>query len=81
MKLVDKDSIEERFEIKSQGKYMLRIENIGNEGTLITGVIGHVPDANIFSIGITGFYVLIVGMLGMVLVTVYSIKNRQKSSS
>ena len=80
-KLVDKDSIEERFVIKSQGKYVLRIENNGNEATLITGVIGHVPDSSIFSIGITGFYVLIVGMIGMVLVTVYSIKNRQESSS
>lgn len=76
---IDKDSFEGRFDIDSKGKYKLLIENKGKE-TEIIGVIGHLPDTSKFSIGISGFYLLIVGMIGMVGIAIFVIRNRKKVS-
>lgn len=75
--LVDKESFEERFEINTAGKYILKIKNQGEVNAQIAGLIGHMPQTGIFSIGITGFYLLIVGIIGVVLVGMYAIKNRK----
>ena len=77
-KSIESDSFEDRFEISSKGKYQLVIENFGSEETIIVGVLGHMPDKSKLSIGISGFYLLIVGMIGMVGVGIYAFKKRQK---
>lgn len=77
-KLVETNSFEDRFEISTKGTYQLVVENSGTEETTIVGVIGHMPDTSKLSIGITGFYILIVGLIGMVGVGIYAIKNRRK---
>ena len=77
--LVDKESFEERFEISTAGKYVLKIENQGEVEAQIIGLIGHMPKVESFSIGITGFYLLIVGILGLGLVALYAVKNRKKA--
>src|SRR3972149_3295735 len=45
-----------------------------------TGVvgIGYMPDRNTLSIGIVGFYILVVGLIGMGGIGVYTIRNRRK---
>ena len=77
-KSIDKESFEERFEITSKGNYKLSIENSGLDEINIIGVIGHMPDNNALSVGITGFYILIIGLIGIVGVGIYAIKNRRK---
>ena len=75
---VEKESTEERFEIISKGSYNLIIENAGSLETQIVAGIGHMPNAVSISVGITGFYILIVGLIGIVGVGFYSIRNRKK---
>jgi hypothetical protein len=77
-KIVEKESTEERFEIVSKGSYNLIIENSGSMGTQIVAGMGHMPDTGTLSVGITGFYILIVGLIGIVGVGIYSFRNRKK---
>lgn len=72
------ESFEEKFDISSKGKFSLIIENKG-EFTDVVGVIGHLPDTAKFSIGITGFYLLVVGLIGMGVVGIYVVKNRKRN--
>ena len=77
-KSFDKDSIEERFEIASKGTYKLIIENLSSEDIQIMAVIGHMPDKGTLSVGITGFFILIVGLVGIVGVGIYVIRTKRK---
>ncbi len=77
-KIVEKESTEERFEIASAGNYKLEIENSGQEESQIVVGLGYMPGAATLSIGITGFYLLIVGLIGIVGIGVYTIRNRKK---
>jgi len=77
-KIAEKESIEERFEITSGGKYKLEIQNSGLEESKVIVGLGYMPDAATQSIGIIGFYLLIVGLIGIVGIGIYSIRNRQK---
>lgn len=78
---INTDSLEERFQIDSKGSYRLLIENFRTEEIQVAGVIGHMPDDFTLSIGITGFYILIVGLIGTAGVGIYVIKNRKKKSN
>jgi len=77
-KSFDKGSIEERFEIASKGTYKLIIENLSQEDIQIMTVIGHMPDKGTLSVGITGFFILIVGLVGIVGVGIYVIRTKRK---
>ena len=77
-KSFDKDSIEERFEIASEGTYKLIIENLSPEDIQIMAVIGHMPDKGTLSVGIIGFFILIVGLVGIVGVGIYVIRTKRK---
>jgi len=78
-KTVESESFEDRFEILSSGEYRIIIENTGSEDTAIFLAIGHLPDTSKLSVGITGFYILIVGMIGIAGLIILSIKNRRKN--
>ena len=75
---IDRESFEEQFEILSKGTYQLEIENSGLEDIKIVGVIGHMPDNTTISVGFTGFYLLIIGLIGIVVVGIYAIRNRHR---
>ncbi|MFB5630323.1 MAG: hypothetical protein ACE5RN_01895 [Nitrosopumilaceae archaeon] len=77
-KIIEKESTEDRFEIVSSGTYKLELENSGLEEYHIVAGLGYMPNAGTLSIGITGFYLLIIGLIGIVGVGVYSIRNRKK---
>jgi len=79
-KIAEKESTEERFEITSSGTYKLEIKNSGLEESQLVAGVGYMPDAATMSIGVTGFYLLIVGLIGIVGIGVYSIRNRKKHS-
>ena len=77
-KIAEKETTEERFDISSSGTYKLEIENSGQEESQIVAGLGYMPDAATLSVGITGFYLLIVGLIGIVGIGVYLVRNRKK---
>ena len=78
---VDRESFEQRFDVTTSGTYKLLVENTGQEQTQVVAVIGPMPDTSKLSFGITGFYILIIGLIGIVGVGIYSIRNRRKKTS
>ena len=78
---VESESFEDRFEILSSGEYQIIIENTGSKDTTIFLAIGHLPDTSKLSVGITGFYILIVGMIGIAGLVILAIKNKRKRTS
>ncbi len=79
--LIDEEVFEGRFNIAISGIYKLVIENTDEKEIKIFGVIGPEPDAGKKSLGFISLYILIIGLIGMVGVTIYAIKNRKKSFS
>ena len=79
--IVDRESFEKRFDITTSGTYKLLVENTGQDQTRIIAVIGPMPDPGKLSFGITGFYVLILGLIGIVGVGIYAVRNRRKKVS
>jgi len=77
--LINEKVFEDRFDITTSGIYKLVIENIDEKEVQIFGVIGPEPDAGKKSLGFISLYILIIGLIGMVGVTIYVIKNRGKS--
>ncbi len=77
-KIAEKESTEERFEITSGGTYKLEIKNSGLEESKVVVGLGYMPDEASQLIGVMGSSLLIVGLIGIVGIGVYSIRNRQK---
>jgi len=77
-KTVEIESFEEQFDISSKGSFRLIIENAG-DNTDVIGVIGHLPDTAKVAIGYTGFFLLVVGFFGMVVLGIYVVINRRKN--
>lgn len=80
-KTIPTESFENRFEISAKGEYHIFIENEGKQDTTVFLAIGHLPDSSKLSVGITGFYILIVGMIGIAGLVILTIKNKRKKSS
>ena len=79
--LIDEEVFEGRFNIAVSGIYKLVIENTDEKEIKIFGVIGPEPDAGKKSLGFISLYILIIGLIGIVGVAIYAIKNRKKSFS
>ena len=79
--LIDDEVFEGRFNIAVSGIYKLVIENTDEKENKVFGVIGPEPDAGKKSLGFISLYILIIGLIGMVGVAIYAIKNRKKSFS
>ena len=77
--LVNDELFESTFPIDSDGVYKLVAKNDRTSQVKIFGVIGPEPDAGTKSLGFVSLYVLIIGLLGMVGVGIFAIKNRKKS--
>ena len=77
-KIAEKESTEERFEVTSGGTYKLEIQNSGLEESKVVVGLGYMPDEATQLIGVMGSSLLIVGLIGIVGIGVYSIRNRQK---
>ncbi|MCV0412089.1 hypothetical protein [Nitrosarchaeum sp.] len=79
--LIDDEDYEGQFKITTPGIYKLVIENTNDKEIKIFGVIGPEPDAGKKSLGFISLYVLIIGLIGMIIVPIYAIKNRKRSFS
>ena len=77
-KSINEEVFEGEFDIVSTGKYQLVIKSNEQEKNRVYGVIGPEPDAGVKSIGFISLYVLVVGLIGMIGVGIYAIKNRRR---
>lgn len=75
---INKEVFEGKFDIISSGTYLLVIESNSQDESKVYGVIGPEPDAGVKSIGFISLYILVIGLIGMVGVAIYAIKNRRK---
>ena len=76
---INEETIEKEFDISDAGSYKLIIESSSNEETQVFGAIGPLPDAGKQSLGFISVYVLVIGMIGLVVVGIYGVKNRKRS--
>lgn len=80
-KLISKDIFEGRFNITVSGTYKLIIESTDEQEINIFGVIGPEPDAGKKALAYISVYVLIIGLIGIVVITIYVVRNRSKRIS
>ena len=73
--------VEEIFEISQLGTYTLIIKTPSSETLNVVGGIGHVPDSSSYSISMAGFFILLLGMLGVLIIGVILVKERKKKLS
>jgi len=77
---INEDTIEQEFKVFDSGKYELIIESSDNKESYVAGAIGPLPDANkkliISSISSS---CIIIGMIGLVVLAIYEIRNKRKS--
>jgi hypothetical protein len=78
---INEEVFEGRFNIIMSGIYKLVIENTDEKEIKIFGVIGPEPDAGKKSLVSISPWILIIGLIGVVGVAIYAIKNRKKSFS
>ena len=78
---INEEVFEGRFNITMSGIYKLIIENTDEKEIKIFGVIGPEPDAGKKSLVSISPWILIIGLIGVVGVAIYAIKNRKKSLS
>ncbi|MCH6586034.1 MAG: hypothetical protein IH792_03270 [Thaumarchaeota archaeon] len=76
---INEETIEKEFDVLETGTYKLIIESTSNEETIVFAAIGPLPDAGKKSLGFISVYVLVIGMVGLVVVGIYGVKNRIKS--
>ena len=77
---VNEDIMEEKFDVLETGTYQLVIQSSDDEGIYVTGAIGPLPDANKKNIYDTiSTSTLLIGMIGLVVIGIYEIKNRKRS--
>ena len=78
--IINEDTIEKEFKVFDSGNYELIIESSDNKESYVAGAIGPLPDANkkliISSISSS---CIIIGMIGLVVLAIYEIRNKRKS--
>ena len=74
-------AFEDNFEIDEVGTYTLIISTSELEEIPLVGGIGHVPDSTGVSISIAGFFIIIIGMVGVVVIGFMIIRQRKNKTS
>lgn len=77
---INEETLEKEFDIFDSGIYQLIIESSDDDEIFVTGAIGPLPDADKKLILSTiSLSVLIVGMIGLLIIGIFEIKNRKRS--
>jgi hypothetical protein len=79
--LINRNSFEDNFEIYDAGTYTLIISTSESEEIPLVGGIGHVPDSTGVTISIAGFFVIVLGMIGVAVIGFMIIRQRKNKSS
>ena len=78
---INRNSFEDNFEIDDAGTYTLIISTSESEEIPLVGGIGHVPDSTGVTISIAGFFVIVLGMIGVAVIGFMIIRQRKNKSS
>ena len=78
---VNRNSFEDNFEIEQAGIYTLIISTSEPEEIPLVGGIGHVPDSTGVSISIAGFFIIIIGMAGVVVIGFMIVRQRKNKTN
>ena len=78
---INRNSFEDNFEIDKKGTYTLIISTLELEEIPLVGGIGHVPDSTGVTISIAGFFVIVLGMIGVVVIGFMIIRQRKNKTS
>jgi len=76
---INEETIEKEFDVLETGTYILIIESTSNEEPIVFAAIGPLPDAGKKSLGFISMIILVSGMVGLVVVGIYGVKNRIRS--
>ncbi|AFS82128.1 hypothetical protein [Candidatus Nitrosopumilus sediminis] len=77
---VNDEILEKEFDVFESGTYQLIIESNVDDEIYVTGAIGPLPDTGKKLILSTiSLSILIIGMIGLVIIGIFGIKNRKKS--
>jgi len=77
---INRNSFEDNFEINNAGTYTLIISTSESEEIPLVGGIGHVPDSTGVTISIAGFFVIILGMIGIAVIGFMIIKQKKNQN-
>ena len=75
---INEKTIEKEFDVLETGTYILIIESTSNEEPIVFAAIGPLPDAGKKSLGFISMIILVSGMVGLVVVGIYGVKNRRR---
>ena len=78
---INQSSFEEIFDISEAVTYTLVIGPDSDEVISVVGGIGHVPDSSSYSISTAGFFILLSGMIGVVVLGILLVRERKLKSS
>ena len=78
---INRNSFEDNFEIDDAGTYTLIISTSESEEIPLVGGIGHVPDSTGVTISIAGFFVIVLGMIGVVVIGFMIVRQRRNKSN
>ena len=78
-KLLDHSPFQDSFKISGKGTYKLLIENSGEREIQTEGVIGYIPKDASVTVSILGVIIIIIGLLGLAVGTLYFIKTRGRT--
>ncbi|MCV0430611.1 hypothetical protein [Nitrosopumilus sp.] len=77
---VNEENIEREFDVSETGMYQLIIQSQEEDEIYVAGAIGPLPDTDkkliLSSVSLS---VLIIGMIGLAIIGIFEIKNRQRS--
>ena len=77
---INEDTIEQEFKILYSGKYELVIQSSDNKESYVVGAIGPLPNVHKkLIITSSSTICIIIGMIGLGIVTIYEIRNKRKS--
>ena len=78
---INRNSFEDNFEIDDAGTYTLIISTSESEEIPLVGGIGHVPDSTGVTISIAGFFIIVLGMIGVATIVFMIIRQRKNKLS
>ncbi|MBC8252144.1 MAG: hypothetical protein H8E89_11235 [Candidatus Nitrosopelagicus sp.] len=78
---INRNSFEDNFDIDNAGTYTLIITTSDSEDIGLVGGIGHVPDSTGVTISIAGFFMIIIGMIGIAVIGFMIVRQRKNKSS
>ena len=80
-KSLSRNPYQDNFKITIKGTYKLSVENSGQREVQIEGVIGYLPKDSSLTTSIFGFVVIIVGLSGLAVGTMYFLNTRKGNLS